>query len=599
MSWVPLKLNIPEAIADTGTQIGNALTALTSLLQVVKAQAQIIQTFVRTEEQPRVQAANAALQGIIEALIETVNQLLDDVGIYVLLVPVPKKGLVRIAARPDNPDEAGSNFVQLPMTNVAAQMNPARAQQMRNSPTFAKVFNPEELFVGGNAHFVKTVAESLFDSGDRNRPRFPKSSYWTYTMMLGGASDLTGIMSIATFLDNLFGVSRGANTVSASRGLSSIVPNNVRTRPSGRGFYPVIEWDQVPAERVLASYDGARVVATKYAIIRSTDFRAKTAYRVTDLFNNPVLTLNMTGQYGSKVIGIATYDGLISQFTDTTVPSADQSYFYHVAFQTRVEGADRGGAPQPRVGASPAPGTEPRAVEGAFEILSTCSEYRAPSSSQRQAPTRLSKAPDWYKSPSIASLFPALSRFVDQMQEQLRTLATAAQGVSQRNDAYVNFIDREIAKYTRQAGEIQGFVGQLQSILTNGTNGIYSCVRTGQGSVGDFFADMIEAMDDPEDKNVPPFDNGDEYVTGVILLAVGPSDQAIRGAAAAFEALFGAAGGLEPAVAGIDSILEQATTIEAELIGALNAGAAPSEPSRTFNDDLSPRAPGEGDASCD
>ena len=103
--------------------------------------------------------------------------------------------------------------------------------------------------------------------------------------------------------------------------------------------------------------------------------------------------------------------------------------------------------------------------------------------------------------------------------------------------------------------------------------------------------DLAKALDDTSDAERPSFDTGDEYVCGAMVVVAAPSEDAFLRAWALVELLFGPADAEDPVVAGVRSV-------EAEIARAAVVLTNP-EPSRTFNEDMSPRPAGQGDASCE
>jgi len=593
MNWQSLNLTLPPAVATITQTIGTGLDAVKTALSIVQTQARAAQAVVQTEEGERVQLVNSAIQTALGTLTTFVNELLDSAGVYVLVVPLPKKGLVSLASRPNNPDEPGSNFVQIPQQNILNSLSTATAARVRQSPSFTQIFNPDDLFLGGNAYFVKTLAEALYDPGDRNRPKFDPASYWTYTLLLAGASDVTSLLSAATFFDRLFATTRSANRVSASRGVSDFVPRGIRISPSGRGYFPVLEWERVPQSTALLSYDGARVVPTEYAVIRSTDFRAKTVTLVQDLFDDVNLREGQTGRFGARVLKVAPYDGIVNRFIDTSDQATGQPYFYHVAFKSRIEstaGSESAAPSPPRTRPNGSPRTEPpTTVENPYSLLSSCAEWRRPANRTQLTDARLSVAPDWARSPSIATLLPGLDRLLDKALENLQTLGGASRNINETNNAYLDFLGREVDRLSRQVAEINGYLSQMQAIFATPDADVFTTIRQGQGSVGTFLSDVVLTVDDTSDPNRPSFDTGDEYVTGVVLLCVGPDPAPIAAAFAMLQGLFGPPT-TDDALAGIESI--QTTLAQAE--AAVATELAPV----AFGEDMRPRPIGEPDASC-
>lgn len=586
MTWQALTLPVPPALTTLTTGVSTGLGALKDALTALKAAAALQQARVHDVNSATVLATSQALQGVVRALTAALDAALDTTGVYVLVVPLPKKGLVRILATPDSADEAGSSYLQFPANAVLAELPEADQARLRSSGTWGRIFNPTELFVGGNAHFVKTLAEALHDAGDNNRPRFEAASLWAYALLVTGASDLAGVLTGATFLNTLFNQGRDANGLGATRGVASLVPTNVRVTASGRALGAVLEWDPVVPRVTLGSYDDDQVSAVEYAVIRSEKLQAHAAMKVTDLFPVGPLAEGQTGLYVSTVLAVRAYDGVTTRYLDAT-PVAGTTYYYHVAFRTQVNRPKGSASPVPlRPGVPPLEGVS-ETVQLPWDKLGGGVEFRLPSHPSEGQSQPGGALPDWTRSPSIARVFPPLNQVLDQVQEELRTLGQSSLTVSARDQAYLAFLDREIARYTTQVSAFQGFVGQLQSLFNAPKAGIFATVNEGKGGVGAFLASVSTAFDDPADINRPTFDNGDEYVCGAVLLAVGPDPAPIRAALATLLAIFQPTPDTTSALAGIQSVRTQLVAVEQALIAQLTGGGETPGP-ETFGADMSP-----------
>jgi len=595
MAWQRLNLNLPPELQTIAQGVVTGIDAVKSALQLVVTQARAAQVLTQDTEGAAVQATNAAIQAAVQAVTTLVNELLDTSGVYLLQIPIPKKGLVNVISSPNTSDEPGSNFVGFPEGNILGALGLDEASVVRDAPSFAKIFEPGGLFLGGNAYLVKAIAEALYDPKDSNRPKFGTSSFWAYSLMLAGGSDLTSVLGVASLFEKLFTPASSANTVGASRGVADVVPRGLNVKPSGRGYFPVLSWEPVAPSIRLSGFDDARVVPTHYAIIRSTDFRAKTAAKVLDLFATTELTKDLSGQFGAKVLYVAPFDGVVNRYVDETELAVDTTYYYHVAYRTRTDADPSQGTSQPAPTQNKRQGqpisNEMPSVENPFSRLSSCAEYRRPKSASQLTASGLGKAPDWQRTPSAATLVPGAEKFLDRALEKLATLGQASQTLTSTNEAYLDFLQREVDKLQREVGELQLFLGQLTNIFSTLQSGIYATLREGKGGVSNFLSDLIRTLDDNTDENRPAFDTGDEYVTGTVLLCVGPDPAPIAAAFALFTALFGPPADSE-ALAGINSISAGLTTVEQALIDEIQT------PSVAFGTDMLPRPPGQGDASC-
>jgi len=596
-----LHLNLPPAITALGTGLSSSLDAVKAALDVVRIQSRAFSAFVRAQEGVPVNAGIAAISAGVTALESLINGFSDSTGVYVLLIPIPKKGLLSVVSEPDTPSEPGSNFVQFPTTSLLARLPAALAAKLRESPSFSALFSEGNVSVGGNPYVVKTVGESLHDAGDRNRPRFASDSYWAYTALLTGAYDLSIILTAAQFFDRMFNKIPGA--IGAARQVANVVPSGLRVGPSGRGYYPILEWDRVPASAILSSFASARVTATEYAIIASTDFRAKTVSTVDELFGTTTLTAGMTGVYGSTVVAVTAYDGVVSRYLDERTLPLGKTIYYHIAFKTRVENDPMFDPKPPPPPLSRRPGvprpTSSEPIDLPYGPLSSCAEYPV----RAQGDPRLSKAPDWFRSPSLVQLIPGVDRLLDRASFSLEELRGILARGTETNNALLSLLNRLADKLGVETDDISLFLRRLQNALGAPTAGIYATVRTGQGNTGAFLADLVSALDDETDENRPPFDTGDEFVTGVILLSVGPDPSAIAAAFAAFGALFGAPSSTD-ALAGVNSVtastLASLTEVEQALLEQIRGGGTSTTLSPiAFGTDMTSRPLGSSDASCE
>lgn len=599
MTWVKFQPTLPPEVLTIAQSLSAGLNTVKEGLSIVQTTAQTTQALIGSADSLRVNTVNAAIQAAVSAVQLLLNSFLDSAGMHVLLVPLPKKGLVTVIARPDTPDEAGSNYVQFPESAILQSVSTALASVIRNSPSYSSIFTSTGTSLGGNSYLVKTITESLFDTGDRNRPKFEDGSFWAYTFAVAGATDVTSMLSGATFLDQLFQRPVGTNALNTTRSIVDLVPRNIRVNPSGRGTMPVIEWDHVPPSVNLQSYDGSTVVATQYAVIRSTEFEARTATEVLDLFPTVNLTEGLTGGYGAKVLAVANYDGTLRRFIDTSELQADQSYYYHVAFKTRVDSlsaAADSGDDRPR---NPAGVEYTPTLERPFHLLSSCVEWRKPSNARTLTNGTLSRAPDWYRTPSLPSIIPGVDGFVDLVTEELNSLTQVSSGVASRSQQYIEMLSNQVTQIQAKVDAIQGFISRLQAIYSNVGGGVYATIRSGKGGLGSFLGDVISSIDDVQDENRPPFDVGDEYVVAAIVLMVGPDASRIQRGYELMSALFGSPAP-NAALAGIESVPTALAEVEQALIDEIRGGGTSSPTnSVAFTTGMVPRPVGEPDASCE
>lgn len=561
--WVSLQASTPTALTTLGQTISTGVNALKTLLEAVQTQARINRALLTDPRGPTLALANQAVQVAVTAADQIVTSLLDGVGVYCLLIPIPKKGMVSLLAD-SSPGQAGSNFIEAPLIPTLNQSAVGRFT------LFQDLINPENLLSGGNAYFLRTVFEAMFDSGDSSRPRMQPTDSFVYALFVAGAEDLALVLPTANYLDRFLG---GRSRLPANRGTTNFIPNNIRASLTGRQRTASLEWDYLPPGRVLASYDQTRVIPIEFAIIRSTDFRMSTAPNVAELFGNTSLTKGQQGRYGSTVVDVISYDGIRTRWTDTLALTPNVDYYYRVAFRSRVT----------------SPSTEVASVDLPYDLMSPASSVR----STRRSPAAVThgKPPDWARSPSVAAMFPAIEEFLDNMRERLRTFGASTQSASDQFDGYLSALQREIDRYTEIATDALLTTQNLTRIFSLPTSaaGLAMKVSMGSGGFDGFSTQLFQDFSDYSDPNRPAFDTGGEFVTGAIVLAFGPDLAAIASQFDFLTALFGGTPSTEVQT-GIDSVPQLTLAVDAAA-----AAVQAAEVATGFQSDMTS---GNPDAQC-
>lgn len=558
MSWGRVFPAFPTEVADAATTLSESLAAAREAVRAARLVVATQTALASATAAGATDLGTAALEGLVTAARAAVDALLDDVGAYVLAVPLPKKGLAY--ALPE--------AMSAPSSAPAGALASALGRETASLPVWQRAFAPEALFVGGNAHFLKTVAEATTDAGDGDRPSFGRDSYWGYVALVGGSTDVGAATTLATYAVQLFGSSRRAADVPATRGDADLVASGLAVRPGPRGGAVALEWQPVD-ERALD--DGWRAVPVNYAVIRSERPEAMTARSVLDLFASVDLREGLTGRHGARVLKVARYNPVVHRYVDEDTLTPNQAYYYHVAVKTRLDG----------------PGG--RREERPYALISTAVRYRP---ALREAPPgRHGTPPDWWRSPSVVRIIPAFGRLIDRVNAAIDSASAAVTRVTGVSQASLAALDRLIAKLDRLIGEIDAVVGQIQAAYTTPSANIHVTLRTGKGNVTNMIGDLAQALADTSDSERPDFDTGDEYVCGAMVVVAAPSEDAFLRAWALIELLFGPADAEDPVVAGVRSVEDEIARAAVVL--------TTEEPSRTFNEDMSPRPPGQGDASCE
>lgn len=557
MSWASLTPELPGTMAAATDGLTAGLQAAKTALEAVRTELNAASALATEEPRGALTTAEAALTATVSAAEAAINALLDDGGAYLLLIPLPKKGLATLL---DGVEDLGTTA---PAGALTAQV-PAGVSRL---PLWRRAFSEEALFLGGNAHYLKTVGEALFDPYDDARPRFGHDAYWGYAALVAGATDVAAGVTLAAYVDRLFGSRHGSDTLAASRGHGDVVATGLRVTPSLRGGAAVVQWN--PPEPQSVDDGEWQAIPVEYAVIRSERPQAMTARRVLDLFSTNNLREGLSGRYGAKVLKVGRCDGVVHRYVDVDASSVNQSYYYHVALRTRMSGPDR-------------------RDELGYDLLSSAARYRPES---RRLPIRHGTPPDWSRTTSVARLMPAAERLLDRVGEAARTLSSVGSNTSSLGQLATESINREVERLTALLDEVTLNLQQLEAVFNVPSGGVHVALRTGEGNTAALLADLAQVLTDPSDPNRPAFDVGDEYVTGALIVVTGPSPSAFAGAWALLRSLLGDDSEPDPLLDGIRSIQAGVEALAPQL--------TVDPPSVTFNQDMTTRPPGQGDASCE
>jgi hypothetical protein len=190
--------------------------------------------------------------------------------------------------------------------------------------------------------------------------------------------------------------------------------------------------------------------------------------------------------------------------------------------------------------------------------------------------------PDWVRTPSIIDMIPMAGDLLNLLIATLRQFEAGLSANTEAIKQYVAFLQSEIARLKALIDQITSIVKLITSILSQTPSvGIYGRTFIGKGGVDFMLADLALSLSPQNtDPGRPPFDRGDEFVTGLVVLVGGPSEAGVMSVVAMIEALFGLSGTggstpLADALASIDAVIAQQEA--AAFAADMSVGAPPTE----------------------
>lgn len=527
--WSPLEdfVSLLDKLKDLVSTIADALDVLANFLI------------------GQIDALATLIQSLIDALTDIVESFLDDLGGYALYVPIRKRLATNFLGLGDiTPSWGGGNptsiFAEPTIEfNPHADKNPSKANK---SYVEANKYN------GGNMGFWKTVEESIQDKGDRNRPQFQDEDDY-----VGGMIMLTGTaLDPMSLLDSIWRLLGMFGNLFKFRGITEIPkPSGLRayalTQPKDDGgkFSVRLEWDplDVPISQV-TDLGNAIFVPEEVAIIRvKNDVQAMAYQNVVQAVGTRDLTEGL--ELGSaKVVSVDKYDPTTVTYLDKDIDAGlDDSFYYMVAWKLKAYKSQF--AKESDVDSQ---------ALGYWDLSNVARVTPFPNLPE-------SIRPDWVRTPSLAEMLPGLGYFVRKVLAQIQNFSAKLLAAGDLAEQYVQLLKDEVAKYEALANSILSELQKLNVLFNLPTTGIYTRTFEGVGGNAFFLNDLRASLcAHPDDPNAPPFTRGDEFVTGVVLLA-GGNKTAVKGFTDLLGLIFGGSTSEKTAKA-LESVLEAAEELE-------------------------------------
>lgn len=430
---------------------------------------------------------------LVQALVDVVQGLLQAGKVHALFVPIPKHF-----------PQAGQNLTVAPTLDDMALELGFDLQQA--AITFSSGANTAYTDLignrGGNASFFRTVAESLNDVFDLNRPMyFSEGDAVAMTVLLCGAPSFSGLVEVAGAFNRLFRPQ--ANSDLTSRLVP--VPQNLRATvvglPTATRIGVRLQWDAPQTTFDSPYFPNVNMRVTKYAVIRSTDPKiASSPQSVLDFFSTRDLKVGLTSDdkaHVSKVIAIGSGSNS-SYVDDDDTLDKDHTYFYCVAWQVAVE------------------------ENGVTKTLNYDRVSNVVKTRVRAAVPGQATPPDWAAYGSMLDLVPELAVQVNILLEQIKALSDRQTGgASGSVSTALTLIEKNIDEFMRRLDDLNARVKRFNAIISEPLPALFSTTITGIGGNTFLLGELAARLADTSDPNRPPYDDN-EYVLGVCLVAGGP-----------------------------------------------------------------------------
>jgi len=541
-TWSNFELpKLPSGVSDAANSFTSVLDTLTTTLKVFQSVLQMLSA----TEIANLSATQVAIKAATDAISSAIQSLKQDAGVYILFVP-PRKRLVV------------SSVVEAALKRVGMSLKEflATAQKVGLDATLAgddtelrRYFEEVAGASGGNPGFLRTVFDSLNDEGDVNRPQLSPTDAIYGACVVAGSSDYAQLLNFLLAFKTLFGTNQPGAEMLPSQ---FPVPEGVTARATLDGVF--VEWVHSPGLVELPALD-LSVAVRRATVIRSRSAKLLGVTNVADVFGTVTLSKGLKAGAGDDAVEVvAVLEGSQNTYLDVSATDRVPFYYavsYHWTTGSMLEllaglGDERG-----------------------FVRLSNVAKAN-PLNALGSSLSAKGVPPDWIRTPSVAAVIPDLARLLGRLESAVAQFSGATTGYGDMLKKYLEYLGTEITKYEELATDLGGTIRRLTSMLDTDMNvGMYAKQIEGVGGT-DFLKTDLAAAFAPSsiDPQRPPFDRGDEFVGGLVVIVTAPTAAALAPAKALLSQLLlsssAAGSAVTVALEQIDAVLDAA---EREILG--------------------------------
>lgn len=521
--WSALRVPKPpqelEGVVGTLSSVSEALIAA---MRIVKTSIQALAAL----EVMQLSVTQLAIDAAVREIEKAIEALLQDTGVYALHVPVRKKIVVSPLIQEAL---ARTGTGQLPQRMAHRGFLQEQAAMLETgSPELIAFLNGVVSADGGNAGFARTVIESLHDEGDHHRPQLGPSTYVGGYHIMAGAPDYLSLLSFLTLFSGL----KFPGLELAVTG--EPIPSNLRAKlvAGGDGSARLaarLEWSFQPPVVQIPGL-GMTAQVTRVCIVRAESPAFLSVRSVQEVFETTPLSKGLR-RGDVEVVDVLDYAklDLKSTYLDEGLEK-NKTYYYAVGFDYT------GGTPEELVaGAGKAAG---------FRALSNVVKVHCEDPLPRNA---RGIPPDWVRTPAAIDLFPDVAYFARWASSLLSQFGDFTSGYAEILRSMVRHLEQQTTAYATMVEDAARIINRLSALGGFGNIGnAHMRGFQGQGGNAFFVQDMLRALSPSNpDPLRPPYDQGDELVTGFVIVAAAPTLAALKSVMSVLSLFFGAPGAQE------------------------------------------------------
>jgi hypothetical protein len=591
--WRKLELPTPN-LEPILRKIQSFVEKLKAVIELITGLVEMILNFLAALADP----IAALIREILDQIRELLEKYLTDAGLFALYVPFAKR--MMYSAGGTSKDLTGNFSWSFKQPVVGASENTSVSifnnKGGINDPLMTE--DERQMLVqvnqgrGGNAGFLRTVAASLNDSRDHSRPQFMSEDDYIAAGVLVLGSDvdpfgfLDAVWKFKGLFGDLFAMSDGMPDLPRPKNLKAetILGPGWKNKPHGAkgDFQALLTWDSMNMPiHTIPDLGGVIVVPTRMAVIALKNNLGKVpSSTIVDLFGTRDITKGMTVG-GATVVDERRFIPGETMFVASELEtSRDDVWHFYIAWY--LTGYNR---------------TEDFAKAKGNEL-----GYWYLSNAARVTPMQTASSgtpPDWVRIPSLADVLPSLAFVIRRLTALIEYFASYIPTAIEHFSKYIKFMRSEIQRYERLVTLIIDEVLAMIKLLDiKSLGGLYAHSYSGRGGNTYLMNEMRKSMSKGY-PNAPPFFDGTEFVTGIVLVAGGAAAN-VEAATPLFDLLFGNGDDSYSAKQKelMDSLGDQVTLIEqvmspedappSDNLDGLKLCQRPAPPTIVFNANLEP-----------
>lgn len=504
MSWEQVSIDLPEI--DVAEKLldgaGDAVTAV----QVVVSALQPVLSLLGGTITPSDVAGGAVL-----ALLDQAESALDLLKINGRLAALPVPLLT----------PASTDNLYLDVEVAALRDIPAAVSLRRAG---------DEASAGGNFGIYKAVAESLFDSGDLNRPDPGDDDWISTTVLVYGSTDPALAVQQSLQLDSLFGelspvpfdryIVPTPQTLRATTAqVSSYVPDGLEEVFVGddadQKLATVVRWDARPTASTPVRLPELVLTITGWNLYLKRGSAIESGEDLSSYLVHSA-SVDLVGAPSIGEFYAGTPEGVVLRELD-----ANTNYYVSVGYIIELTNTQTG------------------AVTDIEPTLRTNSEQVRVRMSQRPPPRDFSRGvpPDWIGTGAGLQSIPPVAQLTRTLEADLAILRAGFTSQPPALSALQSRYDSKLSALQEIIDRVRALLGQLSVIFSALSAGIWATTGIHKGGRPAILEFVGSALLDRGVENQPPFQRGDAYTGAIVLVASGTSRAQVEAASAPILAL--------------------------------------------------------------